>query len=195
MRPTHARGVVKALWGPRSRSILAAGLLVVAAGAIAVLALRERAAGVPPLEILLPTPTAVPNIVVVHLAGQVARPGVYSFPAGTRLHEAIDAAGGPTADAELDALNQAQPIRDGQRYLIPRRGEIASAPAASQLLDLNLASAQDLERLDGIGEELARRIVAYRQEHGPYRRVEDLLAVQGIGTTLLQRLRSQVTVQ
>ncbi|MBI4236568.1 MAG: helix-hairpin-helix domain-containing protein [Chloroflexi bacterium] len=193
---------MRALLSARARVAIAAVLLATAVGAVGLLAFREAASRPPPLEIILPSPTAPPSHIVVHLAGQVARPGVYSFPAGARLEEAIQAAGGPTPEADLDAINRAQALQDGQRYLVPRRGEGSSSPlgtkqssAAPGPLDLNVATAGEMETLEGIGPELARRIVAYRLEHGPYQRVEDLLAVQGIGPTLLERLRPQVTVR
>lgn len=187
---------MKALQTPTVRAAVAGALLALALGAVALLALREVAGRPPPLEIVLPTATPLPSHVVVHLAGEVARPGVYTFPAGTRLEEAIQAAGGPTPEADLDAVNRAQLVRDGQRYWIPKRGEAAGA-ASPRLgpLDLNSASARELEALEGIGAVLAQRIIAYRQENGPYQRVEDLLAVSGIGPALLERLRPQVTVR
>ena len=180
---------MQALKGLQFRTLLAIMLLVMTVSVVGLLALREFLSKPAPLHILLPSPTASPSTVIVHLAGQVMQPGVYTFPPGTRLHEAISAAGGPSLEADLDALNQALVLQDGQRYFVPRRGE-----SVSSLLDVNTASLTQLEALDGIGPEIARRILTYRQQNGPFTRLEDLLNVQGIGPSLLERLRSQATV-
>ncbi len=155
------------------------------------------------VRLVLPTPTAV----VVHVAGAVAQPGVYHLPPGSRVVDALEAAGGALPDAALDALNLAQPVEDGQRLWVPVRGEPTPTTALSQRetptpeasssrlrLDLNTATAQELEALPGIGPVLAQRIVAYRAQYGPFRTVEDLLAVRGIGPVLLEKIRPYVYV-
>lgn len=175
------------------RSLLAGVLLAVVVIAIGLLALREIVSRPPSIEIILPTPTAVPSQVQVHIAGEVVNSGVYTVPLNARLHEVITAAGGATDDADLNAVNLAVSVADSQRYYIPRRGEEVNT-GANQLLDINVASAAQLETLPGIGPVLAQAIVTHRQENGPFERLEDLLVVDGIGPATLDRLRSLVTV-
>ena len=175
------------------RTLLAGALLAVIVVAIGLLALREVVARPPPLEIILPTPTSSPSQLQVHIAGAVTSPGVYLLAPDTRLHEAIEAAGGATDEADLDAVNLALKVVDGQRYQIPRGGEEA-AEVTDGLLDVNVASAAQLESLPGIGPVLAEAIVVHRRQNGPYQRLEDLLAVPGIGTVTLDRPRPLVTV-
>lgn len=137
--------------------------------------------------------------VIVHVAGSVAEPGVVVLPAGSRVHDALDAAGGPTAAADLAAVNLARPVVDGEQIYVPAPGE--RPPAASSatvgepaVLDLNAATADDLDGLPGIGPVLAGRIVDWRTEHGRFTAVEELGEVSGIGPALLGRLRDRVRV-
>jgi competence protein ComEA len=145
-------------------------------------------------------PSADPAEVVVDAAGAVARPGVYQVPARSRVADVLAAAGGPGPDADLDQVNLAAPVADGDRVYIPRKGErppdasaAAGAPGA-QPLDLNQATVDQLDALPGVGPSTARAIVAWRTEHGPFRRVDDLLEVRGIGPAKLDALRSEVRV-
>ncbi|PZN12274.1 MAG: hypothetical protein DIU69_04160 [Bacillota bacterium] len=151
-------------------------------------------------------PADTPAAVVVHVAGAVAKPGVYRLPAGARVMDAIEAAGGPSPQAELHALNLAAPLEDGTRIQVPTREEVASGrftppapggdrvgPVAPQdggrlLVDINRAGVDELEQLPGIGPALAQRIVADRQVNGPFRRPEDLARVSGIGEKKLAQL-------
>lgn len=148
-----------------------------------------------------PAPTgADPAEVVVDAAGAVARPGVYQVPARSRVADVLTAAGGPGPDADLDQVNLAATVADGDRVYIPHKGErppdasaAAGAPGA-QPLDLNQATVDQLDALPGVGPSTARAIVAWRTEHGRFRRVDDLLDVRGIGPAKLDALRSEVRV-
>ena len=125
-----------------------------------------------------PAPTRSPEpLIVVDVTGAIARPGVYRLPAGSRTVDALLAAGGMTGEADLDALNKAAPIHDGQRIYVPRPGEtVPSGNAGSdpQLkIDVNRATAAELEALPGIGPTTAARIVRSRGSH-PFGRVEEL---------------------
>lgn len=149
--------------------------------------------------------TAAPPL-VVQAAGAVARPGVYRLPDGARVADLVDAAGGPAPDADLDRVALAARLVDGQRVAVPRRGEAtapepaagaAGTPAAtapSGPVDLNTATVADLDRLPGVGPATAAAIVAYREQHGPFRTVDDLTEVPGIGPSKLAALRDLVTV-
>ena len=165
------------------------------------------------IELSSPTPKADPKrLVYVHVGGAVRSAGLYRLPVGARVDDAVRMAGGPTKDADLDALNLAAKVKDGDKVLVPRRGAATSdgsppapggsgssaAPGAagahSALVNLNSATAADLETLPGIGPALAQRIIAFRTDHGGFRRVEDLLEVAGIGPKKFEELKAHVTV-
>ena len=135
---------------------------------------------------------------LVHVAGAVRRPGVYPIAPGARVIQAIRQAGGPTAKADLSALNLAATLQDGQQVLIPARaprgsaGTGAAAGRTTGPLSLSSATAEDLEALDGIGPTLAERIVEWRTAHGGLASVDQLLDVPGIGPARLDALRADV---
>ncbi len=136
----------------------------------------------------------------VHVAGAVHRPGLVELPAGGRVADALDAAGGPLEAADLAAINLAAQIADGEQIYLPTVGE-ESLPAARKgpdsapaLVNINTADESQLQQLPGIGPVMAGRIIAYRADHGPFGSVDDLQAVAGIGPVLLAQLRSEVTV-
>ena len=140
-------------------------------------------------------------IVLVDVAGWVRHPGVYEFSEGARVIDAIDAAGGPRPGALLQALNLAAPLADGTQILVPREGEEGVAPApvtggavAGGLINVNTATATDLEELPGVGEVIAQAILDYRTENGPFTSVDQLLDVSGIGDATLENIRDLVTV-
>ena len=149
---------------------------------------------------------------VVDVAGAVVAPGVYELAAGARAHDAIEVAGGLAADADVDALNLAAPLRDGDRLYVPHRGVPVPAvvlptggggtPTGSSVagstpsapVDLNRATVDELDVLPGIGPATAAAIVAYREQVGPFAAVDDLLKVQGIGPAKLDAIRGLVAV-
>ncbi|MGH2473314.1 MAG: SLBB domain-containing protein, partial [Candidatus Limnocylindria bacterium] len=125
-----------------------------------------------------PAPTRSPEpLIVVDVAGAVANPGVYRLAPGSRIHDALNAAGGMTPDADQVVLNRAAPVRDGQRIYVPRPGETVPAGSAgsdAQLkIDVNHATAAELEALPGIGPTTAARIVRSRGGR-PFARIEEL---------------------
>ena len=139
----------------------------------------------------------------VHIAGAVNRPGLYRLQPGSRVDDAIRAAGGPTPEADLNALNLATKVKDGDKVLVPKRGETGggggageggSAQAQSQTVNLNTATADQLDALPGIGPSLAQRIVTYRTQHGGFRTVDELQKVPGIGPAKFAQLKDLVTV-
>jgi competence protein ComEA len=145
------------------------------------------------------TTTTAPVTVLVHAAGAVQQPGVYELPGGARVTDLIDAAGGPMADADLDQLNLAAPVTDGERVYVPRVGEVvplASASGATPAgpLDLNTATLEQLDALPGVGPATAQAIIDERDRRGGFTSVDDLLDVRGIGPAKLEQLRDLVTV-
>ena len=189
-------------------------LVVVAAiaGAVVVglLLLRIDDRSAPPIVIDDPLADAT---IVVAVEGAVASPGVYPLPADARAQDALDAAGGPAADADLAAVNPARRLEDQERLVVPRLGSdgagavvaaeeapagptaaVAAAPDAAAPIDVNAASAAQLDALPGIGPVLAQRIVDYRLEHGPYGTIDELANVEGISPRMVGELRPLVTV-
>lgn len=156
-----------------------------------------------PAPLGTPTGSASPAAeVVVDVVGAVAAPGVVHLAAGSRVVDAIAAAGSATADAQLGALNLARPLVDGEQIVVPAVGDqpTAAGPGATSAptggddrVDLNSADAAALDSLPGIGPVLAGRIVAHRED-GPFSSVDELADVAGIGPTLLERLRDLVRV-
>jgi competence protein ComEA len=152
------------------------------------------------------------RLLVVHVAGAVKNPGIVRLPAGARVFDAIAAAGGADSEAQLDSLNLASIVEDSAKIQVPRMGEavpsqragpVGSAPAADGTgagtsggakVNLNTATAEELGALPKIGPVLAKRIVDWRQKHGPFASVEDLDAVDGVGPKMMEALLPLVTV-
>ncbi len=154
---------------------------------------------------LLPPPSPVP--LRVHVSGAVHQPGVVELPPGALVEQAIQAAGGPAEGANLDGVNLAARLEDGDQVRVPLAAATAltpglsTAPAAASIaippsspVNLNTATEPELDRLPGIGPSLAKEIIAYREAHGAFARVEDLLLVPGIGPAKLASLRDLVSV-
>lgn len=191
------RWVILRSTGPVVGAIGAAVALVV----IGVLWYGTGAASPPAVSSPLPTlvtseQEATQVDLIVYVSGSVARPGLVTIPAGSRVAEAISAAGGALRTANLAGLNLAAAVRDAEHIHVPDAATpgmgpevVATGPAG---VDLNVADAAALEALPGVGPVLAERIVAYRDEYGPFATVEDLLDVAGIGEAKLAQLRDSV---
>ncbi len=145
-----------------------------------------------------------PQTAFVYVCGEVVRPAVYELPAGARICEAIAMAGGFTADAAKEMINQAEPVADGMMIRIPSSLEALDAAAkgtgeeagqADGLLNLNTATIDELMALPGIGETKARSIVAYREENGGFSAVEDIMNVEGIKEGVYRRIKDSITVR
>jgi competence protein ComEA len=179
----------------RSGNFLA-GLLVGLLSTGLLLLLTARPRGQPVR--LLPPPTPLP--LRVHVSGAVSQPGVYELAQGAIVEQAIEAAGGSLAAADLGSLNLAAPLHDGQQVVLHQSGEaqpqIPSVPqgGSGELVSVNTATAAELEKLPGIGPVLAQKIVEHRQAHGPFSRAEDLLNVSGIGPSILEAVRDFIVV-
>lgn len=146
-------------------------------------------------------PGATASELVVQIAGAVKAPGVYRLPAGSRVTDLVEVAGGPIDGADQHQLPLAQKLTDGQRIVLARPGEavvgvgpMGNAAGPSAPLNLNSATAQQLETLPGIGPATAAAIITYRNQKGPLRSVDDLLNVRGIGPAKLDAFRELVAV-
>ncbi|WP_445149970.1 helix-hairpin-helix domain-containing protein [Baekduia sp. Peel2402] len=149
-------------------------------------------------------PSAAARRAVVHVVGAVREPGVYRVNDGTRVEDTIERAGGATARADLSAINLAAKVADGQQVVVPRRGAVAAtsapgtgaagSPGGGAPINLNSATAEQLDTLDGVGPSTATKILEYRTAHGGFSSIEDLAQIPGIGPKRLESLRRQVTV-
>lgn len=211
---------VREMWDDYRYLITVPRLLMAVAGlviAIAVAAyMMVRANGAPRPEAIIPmatplpvveTPTAEPTPILVHAAGAVHVPGVYLFRGEARVHDLVQAAGGLTPDADYDRVNLAAALADEQWVYFPRMGEDAvpepaggrglaagGSAARSGPLNINSATAEQLESLPGVGPAIAAAIVEHRQRIGGFSSVDGLLAVSGIGPSKLELIRALVAV-
>lgn len=166
--------------------------------------------------------TPEPRSLYIHVCGEVAAPGVYELPAGSRMYEAVEKAGGMTSEAAQEYVNLAQAIEDGQQLRIPSREEIRKyqetgkdvsgllgaggaagngSESASQksgssaaLINLNTASKEELMTLNGVGAARAEAILSYREQKGGFRTIEDIMKVPGIKNAAFQRIKDKITV-
>ena len=153
------------------------------------------------------SPSSVPNgEVAVHVAGEVHLPGLYKLPAGSRVADALRVAGGTTSAADVDALNLAALLADGQKITVPAKksgsesasgstplSSIPSSPEGGKI-NINTASKEILETLPGIGEILAQRIIDLREKRGGFKRVEEIQDVSGIGQKKFEAIKDLITV-
>lgn len=175
-----------------------------------------------PVELVLPhtatSSVSIPSAgtVHVHVAGAVNKPGVYVLPAQSRVVDAVRAAGGSLSIADLERINLAQTVTDAEQIFIPRRTSTrprvtvaprlrptprttpttlpGGASQGSRIININTATASQLESLTGVGPATARAIISYRTTKGPFAKVEDLLNVPGIGPAKLSAMRSEISV-
>jgi competence protein ComEA len=143
-----------------------------------------------------------PIHILVHVTGQVNAKGVIKLEEGSRVIDAVNAAGGPTELADLDAVNLARMLYDGERLYIPAIGEavadgspIDGAMAGEGKVDINRASASELETLPGIGKVLAQRIIEYRDKHGRFNTPEDIMKVSGIGLKIFDDIKDKIRIR
>lgn len=224
-------------WTPRQTAALVVLLILLALGSGLALWRKGRAVedefvvvprpaqASPSAPVPVNVPPPAPSEVVVHLAGAVRKSGVLHLRPGTRTDDAIRAAGGAAPDADLDAVNLAARVEDGQQLYIPRKGEAARAPAPTALasggravatgssrtvsgagrkkltkpgegfVSLNSASADELQRLPGVGPAMAQRILDYRKTIGRFTSPEQLMDVSGIGPKKFDKMKGFVIVK
>ena len=199
----HAR--LEGLGAGRRETVSVAGLIAVlvfaglgfwSRGAPASIAPPARASSPGPL----PSPTISGAVVVVHVAGAVADPGIYELPVGARVADAIALAGGALARADLDSLNLAALVVDGTQILVGRRRQDAAlplptaGPSQAALVNLNTADQVALESIPGLGPVKAAAILALRAEVGAFTSIDQLLDVSGIGPATLESIRPYVAL-
>lgn len=147
----------------------------------------------------------------VHICGQVVNPGVYEMEAGSRIFQAVEAAGGLTDEAAGEFLNMAEIIQDGMKISVPSQEEVEKGEAAAvsgygglggaavpggqaQKVNLNTAGKEQLMTLKGIGESRAEDIIRYREEHGPFGSIEEIMEISGIKDAAFQKIKDDITV-
>ncbi len=156
---------------------------------------------------LIPPPTVPP--IIVHVKGAVVNPGLYSLPPGSRIKDALTAAGGLSPDGEATSLNLADFLQDGQSLSIPQTAPTSASnlnPLPTQVIpnepgerpceqiDINTASFEELDSLPGIGQDKANKIIAYRQENGPFPTIEAIQEVSGIGPATYENIKDLICV-
>ena len=179
--------------------------LAAAALVVLLLVIRHLGAGggsapaVTPVQPAARPKSVAQKLLVIDVAGAVRHPGLYRLRSGSRIDDAIALAGGATAKAQLDTVNLAAPVADGEQIVVPGRGVSVSAagsPSAgsspSAPLDLNSATLEELENLPGIGPVTAQKILDYRQQHGAFHSVAELQGVPGIGPAHMAQLKGLV---
>ena len=184
---------------PRQQLLLC-GLAIVAVALIGARYL-EQEGGAP--QARPPAPVALKSSgagrAFVHVTGAVRRPGVYRLPSWARLDLAVKRAGGPARGANLEGVNLAAKVADGQQVVVPRKGAAAAVAAAGAAgeapaapISLNTATPEQLDQLDGVGPATAQKILAWRREHGGFRSVDDLKQISGIGPKRFEALKDKV---
>ncbi|MDD4658043.1 MAG: ComEA family DNA-binding protein [Eubacteriales bacterium] len=137
------------------------------------------------------SPLAAEAVLIVHVAGAVKSPGVYTLPAGSRIRDAIDAAGGPLPEADIHRLNLADILIDGRKVHVPIMDN--NPPEEDGLVNINTADAKELETLPNIGPARAQKIIEYRELHGPFSSIEEITKVSTIGPKIFESIKDLIT--
>jgi competence protein ComEA len=168
--------------------------LVIIGGGILLLSTRPEPVRItinPPPATATPPATGTPPPITVYVTGAVGEPeSIITLPAGSRVQDAIDAAGGTTENANLTGINLAGIVRDGDQIHVPEQGveTVIPTPGGGGIVFINTATAEELDSLPGVGPELAQRIIEYREANGAFADLEALDAVEGIGPALLENI-------
>jgi competence protein ComEA len=198
-------------WLGRHRAVLSAGFLAVVGMSLLLLFVRrpesprvviqQAAQQAAQLAATRPAPSPqVASLLVVHLSGEVIAPGVYRLPVGARVDDALKAAGGPTGEGDVHRLNLAARLADGQQIVVPKRIDPVLAGLSQAVsptpgrVNLNTASVAELDRLPGVGPVTAQRIVAYREQHGPFSHVEQVRDAKLVSAATFEKIKDLVSV-
>ena len=195
-------------WLVRIRGYLMLSLLfVIALGAVL---FWTRRTDPKPIVIITPTPRPTPTAVtlLVQVNGAVLNPGLVRIGEGARVDDAIKAAGGASSEADISKLNMARRVTDGELIVVPKLGDptptvppatsgarATATPTVLAKININTATAEELDRLPGVGPSIAQRIVDYRAANGPFQKIEDLLKVRGIGPAQFDSLKNLIVVR
>jgi len=190
-------------WVGRYRALLAAGLVGAVVVSLAVLFVRRPE----PPRIVVQQPAArptasppVPSQLVVHLSGEVIAPGIYRLPVGARIDDALKAAGGPTTYGDVHRLNLAARLADGQQIVVPKRidpvlATFTDAPTQPPArVNVNTATVAELDRLPGVGPVTAQRIVAFREQNGPFSKVEQLRHANLVSAATYEKIKDLIGI-
>lgn len=145
--------------------------------------------------------TPTPALINVYVSGAVYKPDVYPLPLGSLVKDAVAKAGGATVDADLDHVNLALKLSDQMQVYVPHKGEAVATPnsrsgsaAITAPININTATLEELDRLPGIGPSIAQAIIDYRTANGPFKTIEDINNVKGIGDALFAKIKDSITV-
>lgn len=138
------------------------------------------------------TPLVSEAVLVVHVSGAVNNPGVYTMPSGSRIQDAIDAAGGPSKNADIHRLNLAEILFDGRKVHVPSL-DTQKESEEDGLVNINTATAKELETLPNIGPSRAQKIIQYRETHGPFSSIEEITKVSTIGPKIFDSIKDLIT--
>jgi competence protein ComEA len=193
-------------WLDEHRGIIL--FLLIVAGIVTVILIQILRRQPEPVRLYTSTPfpspeaTLTPHPLRVYVSGAVHRPDVYILPPDSIVKDAIVAAGGATDDADLDRINLALLVTDGQHVYVPRLGEenLPVDPPSAQSdpggkVNINTADSSTLETLPGIGPVMAQRILDYRQAHGAFEKIEDIMDVSGIGPGTFEQIQQLITTR
>lgn len=180
-------------------------IVLIAIVGVVIVSILRPAPAAPAITVTLrptqaPSPTpAAPTSIKVYVSGAVVKPDVYTLPVGSIVKDAMLAAGGAAADADLDRINLAAPLSDGMQVYFPRKGEAAppagSSPAApAGPININTATVEQLDTLPGIGPAIAQRIIDYRAANGPFKSIDEIKNVKGIGDAVFEKIKGMIAV-